>query len=92
MVVDPERQLYSQWGLGLSKTWHLLNPWTLYSGYKLGKEEGIWGRPTEGGDKWQMAGTFVIDNDGVVRYAKVAKSADDIPDFKETLWWAGLKV
>jgi len=40
----------------------------------------------ESGDKWQMAGTFAVDEEGLVRWVRIAKSADDIPDFKEALW------
>jgi len=84
--VDPDRLLYAQWGLGISNTWHVFNPWSLYGTYKLGKQEGIWSMPMESGDKWQMAGTFAVDEEGLVRWVRIAKSADDIPDFKEALW------
>lgn len=85
VVVDPDRLLYAQWGLGISNTWHVFNPWSLYSAYKIGKQEGIWGTSTQSGDKWQMAGTFAVDGEGLVRWVSIAKSADDIPDFKEAL-------
>lgn len=82
VVVDPERDVYSAWGLGISSTWHALNPWSLYSAYRLGKDEGIWNTATQSGTRWQMSGCFAVDADGFVRYAQVAKAADYIPDFR----------
>lgn len=53
--------------------------------YKLGKQEGIWNRPTESGNRWQSSGSFGVDSEGVVRWAKPAQSADDIPDFDDAV-------
>ena len=50
MLVDSERKLYAQWGLGVSSFWHVLNPWSLWSLYKTGKQEGICDRRAE----WQQ--------------------------------------
>lgn len=82
MVVDPERDIYSAWGLGISSTWHALNPWSLYSAYRLGKDEGIWNTSTQSGTRWQMSGCFAVDAAGFVRLAQVAKAADYVPDFR----------
>jgi hypothetical protein len=83
VIVDPERELYAQWGLGLSSAWHVLNPWSMYSVYQLGKKDHIWNRPTQSGTRWQIAGSFAVDKDGIVRWVRIAKSADDVPTFKE---------
>jgi AhpC/TSA antioxidant enzyme len=85
VIVDTERQLYAGWGLGLSSAWHVLNPWSIYSVYKLAKDEKIWNKGTESGTRWQTAGSFAVDANGVVKWVKVAKSADDMPDLKEAL-------
>lgn len=85
MIIDTERQLYADWGLGASSTWHLLNPWSIYSLYKLAKDEKIWNKGTESGTRWQTAGSFAVDTEGVVRWVKIAKSADDLPDLREAL-------
>jgi hypothetical protein len=69
-----------------------LNPWALYSVYKLGKQEKIWNLPTESGSRWQTSGSFAVDRDGIVRWAKVATAADFIPDFKEALTAVGVGV
>ncbi len=81
IIVDPERTLYAQWGLGVSSFWHVLNPWSMWRVYKLGKEEGIWNRPTESGSRWQVSGSFGIDGEGVVRWGRASESADWIPEF-----------
>jgi hypothetical protein len=85
VIVDTERQLYAAWGLGLSSAWHVLNPWSMYSVYRLAKDEKIWNKGTESGTRWQTAGSFAVDGDGVIRWVKVAKAADDIPDLKDAL-------
>ncbi|KAH9900552.1 hypothetical protein F4778DRAFT_739449 [Xylariomycetidae sp. FL2044] len=85
VVVDYERELYAQWGLGISNTWHVLSPLTLYKTLQLGKSENIWNRPTESGNRWQKSGAFALTADGIVRWAKVAASADDLPDFDPAL-------
>jgi len=85
VVVDHERRLYGAYGLGISSFWHVLNPWSMSNVFKLGREEGIWNRPTESGSRWQTAGTFAASGTGVVKYAKVAAGADEIGDFNEAL-------
>lgn len=90
--MDYERELYAQWGLGISNTWHAMGPLTLYKTFRLGKDEGIWNRPTESGNRWQIGGSFAIDKDGLVRWAKAAASADELPDLEAALTSLGVKV
>lgn len=85
VIVDSERELYAKWGLGVSSAWHVLNPWSMYSVYTTGKQDNIWNRPTESGSRWQTSGSFAVDGKGVVTWSKVAKAADDIPDFQDAL-------
>ncbi|CAF9924999.1 MAG: hypothetical protein HETSPECPRED_005716 [Heterodermia speciosa] len=85
VIVDPERRVYGAWGLGISSFWHVLNPQGLWNVYKLGKEEGIWNRPTESGSRWQTGGTFAVDGTGIVRWGQAAPGADWIPDFEEAV-------
>ena len=83
IVVDPERKVYGLWGLGVATWGHVLSLQGFRSAYKLGKENGIWNRPTESGSRWQIGGAFAIDSQAVVRWGQVAPSADWIPDFEE---------
>lgn len=82
IVVDDKRTLYAAWGLGTTGWWHVLSPWALWNVFKLGREEGIWNRPTESGYRWQAGGTFVVDGQGVVKYGEAMASADDVPDIE----------
>ncbi|KAG5983094.1 hypothetical protein E4U55_000850 [Claviceps digitariae] len=91
MVIDQERDLYADWGLGLSSTWHAFNPFSLYSVYRLGADEGIWNRTTESGSRWQISGAFAVDGDGTVRWLHVSKTADDLPDFDAALGALGIE-
>jgi len=88
VVVDPERQLYNAWGLGISSAWHVLSPWSMISGVKLATASGaerFVNRPTESGTRWQKSGSFAVGKDGTVTWVQVAKAADYIPDFDEAL-------
>ncbi|OQO02349.1 hypothetical protein B0A48_11903 [Cryoendolithus antarcticus] len=83
VIVDEQREIYAAWGLGVSSYAHVLSPASMWSVWKLGKEEGIWNRPTESGSRWQMAGSFGVDGEGVVRWGGVAGRADEKVDFEE---------
>lgn len=85
IVVDSDRKLYAQWGLGVSSFWHILNPWSLRSVYRTGREDGIWNKPTESGNRWQTAGSFAVDGQGTVQWSKKAGTADEAVDFEEAV-------
>ncbi|KAK5118784.1 hypothetical protein LTR85_007990 [Meristemomyces frigidus] len=85
VIVDDKLELYGAWGLGPSGYAHVLSPWSMYNVWKLGKQEGIWNRPTESGSRWQTSGYFAVDGIGVVRWGGAAKRADNIPDFEEAV-------
>jgi hypothetical protein len=57
----------------------------MYSVFRMAKDEKMWNKPTESGTRWQTAGTFAVDGQGVVRWGGPAKAADDLPDLKEAL-------
>lgn len=92
IVVDEDRDLYAQWGLGLGNTWHISGPKVLYSVFRLGTDEGIWNRTTESGTRWQVSGAFAVDEGGVVRYAHMSKAADDLADLKVAAQSVGIAV
>ncbi|KAK5156077.1 hypothetical protein BJ546DRAFT_835304 [Cryomyces antarcticus] len=85
VIVDPEREIFARWGLGISSFWHVLSPWSMWSVYRLGKDEGIWNRPTESGSRWQTAGSFAMDGKGTVKWGHAAQRADHVPDFDEAV-------
>ena len=83
IVVDAEREAYAAYGLGVSSFLHVLSPAGLSNLNKLGKEEGIWNRPTESGNRWQTGGNFGVDKNGVVQWSGKHQRADEMSDFKE---------
>ena len=85
IIIDPERELYARWGLGVVSLWHVLNPWSLVSAIRLGREDGIWNRPTESGSRWQAGGTFAVSADGTVKWGQPATTADFIPNYSEVI-------
>ncbi|KAJ7180925.1 hypothetical protein C8R46DRAFT_985991 [Mycena filopes] len=83
IVVDTDRKIFAQWGLGVSSFGHFMSPVGMWAAYRLGKEEGIWNRPTESGNRWQMAGSFAVDEEGILRWGRAMRSAAEIPNFEE---------
>ncbi len=53
--------------------------------YKTGKEEGIWNKPTESGNRWQTAGSFAVDKEGLVQWGKRASTADEAAGFDQAV-------
>jgi hypothetical protein len=92
VVVDTDRELYAQWGLGISSAWHVLNPWSMLSVLNLAWKEKIVNRPTESGSRWQTSGSFAVDGKGIVRWISVAEAADNIPDFNDALKTLGIET
>ncbi|CEJ57745.1 hypothetical protein PMG11_06427 [Penicillium brasilianum] len=85
VVVDAEREIYAKWGLGVVSLSHVLSPASLVNAWKLGKEQGIWNRPTESGSRWQSSGYWAIDQEGHVRWGGPAARADDVLNVDEAL-------
>lgn len=85
IVVDDERELYGQWGLGHSSWLHVLNPANFFTMFRLGREEGIGQRPTSSGYRWQTAGSWAVDKDGKIVWGGAGSRADDIPDFEAAI-------
>lgn len=62
VIVDEEREVYATWGLGVSTTYHLLNPWTQVAIRKLGTNENIWAREVDpSANRWQVGGCWGTD-------------------------------
>jgi len=85
VIVDDSRQIYGKWGLGISSWAHVLSPSGLAAVYRLGKDKGIWNRPTESGSRWQTSGSFGIDGDGIVKWGGAAQRADEVPEFERAV-------
>ncbi|KAF3391757.1 hypothetical protein F1880_007808 [Penicillium rolfsii] len=85
VIVDAEREIYAKWGLGIVSWKHVLSPAALVNILKLGREQGIWNRPTESGSRWQSAGYWAVDQEGYVRWGAPAARADDIMNVTEAI-------
>lgn len=83
VIVDTERESYAAWGLGTSGFMHVLG--SIPGASKLGKDKGINVRPTESGSRWQTAGNFAVDSEGMIRWSRKDQRADDMPDFQDGL-------
>jgi hypothetical protein len=78
VLVDPDRVHYATWGLGRTGLGHFMGRRSLADVARLARE-GIRNRHPDG-TRWQRAGTFAIDADGVVRWRHLAEYAGDLPD------------
>lgn len=83
LLIDESRQTHADWGLGKSGWGHVLSYSSFSSLYALGKEKGIWNRPTESGSRWQAGGNFAVDGSGVVRWAHTPAGAEEEPQWAE---------
>ncbi|KAJ5723207.1 hypothetical protein N7488_001242 [Penicillium malachiteum] len=82
VVVDADREVYAKWGLGTVSWGHVLNPLGILAILKMGKETGIWNRPTESGSRWQGGGYWAVDAEGYVRWGGPATAAVDVIDME----------
>jgi peroxiredoxin len=64
----------------------LLAPDAIAAGARAAREGHRQGQAT--GDQQRLPGTFIIDAQGIVRYAYYGKHAGDQPDLAELVrWW-----
>jgi hypothetical protein len=83
IVIDEERELYANWGLGISNSWHLISPAVGVAARKLGTEDNIWPREVDpSGNRWQTGGAWATDKMGTVRWGGASKWAAEIPDLQ----------
>lgn len=78
VLVDRDRSLYAEWGLGRAGWRHLLHPRVTVGSIRA-MLAGYRDRTTSG-NRWQQSGLFAVDADDVVRSVHVAETADDLPN------------
>ena len=84
IVIDEERELYANWGLGVSNSWHLISPAVGVAARKLATEQGIWPREVDpSGNRWQIGGAWAVDGMGTVRWAAPSRWAAEMPELQE---------
>lgn len=77
---DPDRELYGRWGLGYSDWQHFLGKQSLTGALSL-LREGVKNRMATG-TRWQKAGAFLLDKQGIIRWKHAPESADELPDLE----------
>jgi AhpC/TSA antioxidant enzyme len=75
---DPSRGVYAAWGLGRTGVGHFLGRRSLAEVARLART-GVRNRHPSG-TRWQSAGTFAIDAQGLVRWRHLPEHAGDLPD------------
>jgi hypothetical protein len=78
VMSDPARAAYAAWGLGRTTLAHFLGARSLRAVARLARA-GIRNRHPSG-TRWQSAGTFALDAQGVVRWRHLPEHAGDVPD------------
>lgn len=77
VLVDEERVYYAKWGLGRSSLSHFMGRRSLGEVAKLARS-GVRNRHPDG-TRWQQAGTFRVDMDGLVAWRHLPRHAGDLP-------------
>lgn len=78
VLSDPERAAYRAYGLPAGTAEQLMGRPELTGGIRLALRGLLPSRPT--GDPRQLGGDFLIDREGVLRYARRSRRAADVPD------------
>ena len=80
VVSDSSRQTYAAWGLGQTSVSHFMGRRSLSAAGRLARQ-GI--RNTHpSGTRWQSAGTFALDREGILRWRQLPEHAGDLPDLE----------
>ncbi|WRT63836.1 uncharacterized protein IL334_000761 [Kwoniella shivajii] len=83
LIPDPSRQLYANWGIGQLGWGGMINKSIMDSVSSLEKE-GINLRSTgKGSYRWQNSGGFAVDQNGFVKWRKIALDSSDICDYSQ---------
>jgi hypothetical protein len=78
LLIDDGRVHYATWGLGRSSLAHFMGRRSLGEVARLARH-GIRNRHPDG-TRWQQAGTFAVDPEGIVRWRHLPEHAGDLPD------------
>lgn len=86
-ITNEEPELHAAFGIGRANLLRLLSPDALKAGARAASRGHTQGQAT--GDAQRLPGTFIVDVQGIVRYAHYGKHAGDNPDLSEVLQeWA----
>jgi hypothetical protein len=83
VLIDADRVHYATWGLGRTSLTHFMGRRSLGDVARLARQ-GIRNRHPDG-TRWQGAGTFAVDESGVVRWRHLPTYAGDMPPLDEAV-------
>ena len=83
LLIDDRRVHYATWGLGRTGVRHFAGRRSLAEAARLARA-GVRNRHPHG-TRWQRAGTFAVDADGVVRWRHLPEHAGDLPDLRAAI-------
>jgi len=83
IICDPGKKLYRIYGLGRSSVSRMVSPGVLVKGLKALSRGHTPSMPQ--GDVMQLAGVFLIDTAGHIRYAHYSKDPSDNPSIETLL-------
>lgn len=85
-LTNEEPTLYEAFGIERGNLLRLIAPDAIAAGARAASRGHTQGQST--GDTQRLPGTFIIDAQGIVRYAHYGKHAGDQPDLEELVrWW-----
>jgi peroxiredoxin len=82
-ITNESPEIYDTYGVGRGNMLRLVAPDAIKAGARAASKGFTQGSST--GDQLRLAGTFIIDTDGIVRYAHYGKHAGDHPDLTAVL-------
>ena len=82
-LADPQRKSYATFGMKRGSFLQVLGPTVLARGLQAASKGHFVEKVV--GDAFQLPGTFIIDQEGVVRYARYARHAADHPSTAELI-------
>jgi hypothetical protein len=83
VLIDDDRVHYATWGLGRTTLGHFAGRRSMGAVARLARE-GIRNRHPHG-TRWQRAGTFAVDGEGIVRWRHVPAHAGDLPELRDAI-------
>ena len=82
-LTNEKPDLYDEFGIGRGNVLRMIAPDAIAAGARAASNGFRQGKST--GDTTRLTGTFVVDQDGIVRYAHYGKHAGDHADIEEVL-------
>jgi peroxiredoxin len=83
VICDPDKELYRAYNLSRGTLASMASPGVFIKGLRTMARGHMPGIPR--GDRFQLAGVFLIDTEGSIRYSRFAKDPADNPSIESLL-------